>query len=76
MNVGKARARPSDTTSRDYTREWGDAGLVTCVLDQTYRMQGKEQRITAPTSMALRRVGDEWKIALFHSMPLPEAHEG
>src|SRR3954452_22201534 len=52
--------------------EWGDAGVVTCVIDQVYTMDGREQRITAPTSMTFRREGDEWKIALLHSVPLPE----
>jgi ketosteroid isomerase-like protein len=52
--------------------EWGDAGVVTCVLDQVYTLDGREQRITAPTSMTFRREGDEWKIALLHSVPLPE----
>jgi ketosteroid isomerase-like protein len=53
--------------------EWGDAGTVTCVVDQTYRMHGQEQQITAPTSLTFRREGDEWKIVVFHSVPLPEA---
>lgn len=52
--------------------EWGDAGVVTCVVDQTYTLDGEEQRVTSPTSMALRREGGEWKVALFHSVPLPD----
>jgi ketosteroid isomerase-like protein len=52
--------------------EWGDAGLVTCVVDQTYEMDGAEQSITAPTSIVFRREGGEWKIAMFHSVPLPD----
>jgi ketosteroid isomerase-like protein len=59
-----------------HVSEWGDAGTVTCVLEQTYRMQGREQRITAPTSLAFRREGGEWKIAVFHSVPLPEQPDG
>lgn len=51
--------------------EWGDAGVVTCVVDQTYEMDGAEQSITAPTSIVFRREGGEWKIAVFHSVPLP-----
>ena len=56
--------------------EWGDAGLVTCVVDQSYRMEGQQQQITAPTTIVYRREGDDWKIALVHSAPLPDAPEG
>jgi len=59
-----------------HVTEWGDAGTVTCVLEQTYRMGGREQRITAPTSLTFRREGGEWKIAVFHSVPLPEQPGG
>jgi ketosteroid isomerase-like protein len=59
-----------------HVSEWGDAGTVTCVLEQTYRMQGQEQRITAPTSLTFRREGGEWRIAVFHSVPLPEQRTG
>ena len=58
------------------TAEWGDVSVLTCVLDQTYRMQGEEQRITAPTSIVFRREGDEWKVAVFHSVALPEPPAG
>lgn len=59
-----------------YAVEWGDAGVVTCVLEQVYTIDGREQRIIAPTSMTFRREGDEWKIALLHSVPLPDATPG
>jgi ketosteroid isomerase-like protein len=55
-----------------HATEWGDTGVVTCVVDQTYKMNGEDQRITAPTSLTFRREGDDWKIAVFHSVPLPE----
>lgn len=55
-----------------HVTEWGDAGVVTCVVDQTYTMEGEQQKVTAPTSMTFRREGDEWKVALFHSVPLPD----
>jgi hypothetical protein len=55
------------------TREWADAGVVTCVIDQTYRYQGRMERITAPTTLVLRREGGDWRIALMHTVPLPEA---
>jgi uncharacterized protein (TIGR02246 family) len=61
------------STVRDVRADdWGDAGVVTCVVDQTYTMEGERQQITAPTSLSLRREDGEWKIAVFHSVPLPE----
>jgi ketosteroid isomerase-like protein len=66
--VDEVRSEVSDID----TTEWGDVGVVTCVVDQSYSMQGQQQKITAPTSMVFRREGDEWKIAVFHSVPLPE----
>src|SRR4051812_169411 len=56
-----------------HTVEWGDTGVITCVVDQTYTMGGQEQQVTAPTSITCRRdSGGDWKIAVFHSVPLPE----
>jgi ketosteroid isomerase-like protein len=52
--------------------EWADTGVVTCVVDQTYTMGGQEQEVTAPTSITFRREGDDWKIAVFHSVPLED----
>ena len=51
---------------------WGDVGLVTFVLNQTYKMEGQEQSISAPTSMVLRRQNGDWKVALIHTVPIPE----
>jgi hypothetical protein len=51
---------------------WDEAGLDTFVLDQTYTLDGSEQTITAPTSIVFRRRGSDWKIALIHTVPLPE----
>ena len=51
---------------------WGDVGLVTLVLDQTYKMGDEERSITAPTSFVFRREDDDWKIALIHTVPIPE----
>jgi ketosteroid isomerase-like protein len=50
----------------------GDVGVVTCWLDQTYVLEGQEQRVSAPTTIVFRREGDDWKLSLFHSVPLPE----
>jgi SnoaL-like domain len=52
---------------------WGDIGLVTFVLDQTYTMDGRRQTISAPTSILFRHEGDDWKISLIHTVPIPEA---
>lgn len=51
---------------------WGDVGLVTFILDQTYTMGGEERSITAPTSFVFRRDNGDWKIALIHTVPIPE----
>jgi len=51
---------------------WGDTGLLTCWLEQAYTLAGEQQRISAPTTIVFRREGGEWKLALFHSVPLPE----
>jgi ketosteroid isomerase-like protein len=52
------------------TSEWGDAAVVTCVLYQTYMLDGRHQRVTAPTSVTFRRERGEWKVALLHSVPI------
>jgi ketosteroid isomerase-like protein len=53
-------------------RVWGDTGILTFWIDQDYNMNGNPQHVSAPTTMVLRRDGDDWKVALFHSIPLPE----
>jgi len=53
-------------------RVWGDVGVLTCWLEQDYTFEGNAQHISAPTTIVLRREGGEWKMALFHSIPLPE----
>jgi ketosteroid isomerase-like protein len=55
-----------------HTSDWGDVAAVTCVVDQSYKMDEQEQSITSPTSIVFRREGDEWEIALFHSVPVEE----
>jgi ketosteroid isomerase-like protein len=51
--------------------EWGDTGVVTFWLEQDYTLEGERSHISAPTTCVLRREQGEWKIALFHSIPLP-----
>ena len=65
----------SSRVSDVHVSEWGDTGVVTCVVDQTYTMGGQEQDIKAPTSITFRREGEDWKIAVFHSVPLEEMPE-
>jgi ketosteroid isomerase-like protein len=50
---------------------WGDTGLVTLWLEQSYVLDGQAQQVSAPTTMVLRREHGNWKIALIHSVPLP-----
>jgi uncharacterized protein (TIGR02246 family) len=50
----------------------GDVGVVTCWFDQTYVLEGEETRVSAPTTIVFRREDGDWKLSLFHSVPLPE----
>jgi uncharacterized protein (TIGR02246 family) len=54
------------------TTEWDHTALVTAVLDQTYRMGGEAVSLHAPTTIVLRQEDGGWRIALVHSVPLPE----
>jgi ketosteroid isomerase-like protein len=53
--------------------QWGDTGVVTCWLEQDYTMGGERGHVSAPTTVVLRREDGDWRLALFHSIPLPEA---
>lgn len=66
--VSDVRSRMSDVQED----AWGDAGLVTFVLDQTYTLDGRQQTISAPTSIVFRRRGSDWRIVLIHTVPLPQ----
>jgi ketosteroid isomerase-like protein len=54
-------------------RRWGDVEVETFVLHQSYVFDGTPSQIEAPTTVIWRREDDVWKIALFHSIPLPPA---
>jgi ketosteroid isomerase-like protein len=72
--ISKLRPMLSDVHSElSDVREvvWGDAGIVTCWLDQSYTVDGKRAHVTAPTTFVFRREDGEWRIALLHSIPLP-----
>lgn len=66
--VSDVRSRLSDVNAL----EWDDVGVVTCLLNQTYTMEGQEENVSAPTSMVFLRDDDTWKIALIHTVPFPE----
>ncbi len=51
---------------------WDDTGLLTCWMEQDYTLGSERQHISAPTTMVFRRQDGAWKLALFHSIPLPE----
>jgi ketosteroid isomerase-like protein len=51
---------------------FGEAGVVTCWIEQDYTLEGKAQHISGPTTILFRRRSDGWKMVLFHSVPLPE----
>ncbi|HXA41655.1 MAG TPA: nuclear transport factor 2 family protein [Candidatus Solibacter sp.] len=59
------------TISNTHETFWGDTGAVTCWLEQDYVLNGAHQHISAPTTVLFRRDGDNWKITLFQSVPLP-----
>lgn len=68
--VADVRSQISDLVAT----AWGDIGLVTLQLDQTYTADGEAQEISAPTSLIYNRQGGAWKLALVHSVPITAAH--
>ncbi len=67
--VADVRSELSDLSAT----AWGDVGLVTLLLNQTYTADGAVQTISAPTSLIFRRQGEIWKVALVHSVPVADA---
>jgi ketosteroid isomerase-like protein len=55
-----------------HTVEVGDVAILTMVLDQEYDAGGQRASIQAPTSIVLRRIDGEWRLALLHSVPLAD----
>lgn len=53
-------------------RIYGEVGVLTFQLEQTYVADGEREAISAPSTMIFRRITDEWKMILFHSVPLPD----
>ena len=46
-----------------------DMAIVTCTLHQSYMQEGNLVSIVAPTTVAFRQDGGEWKVVLVHSLP-------
>jgi len=46
-----------------------DIAIVTCVLHQSYVLDGVEVAIIAPSTFVLRSENDSWKILVMHSVP-------
>jgi ketosteroid isomerase-like protein len=67
-SVGDLHTELADVTEN----VWGETGVLTCWLDQRYTLDGQAQHVSAPTTIVFRREGGGWKLALFHSVPLPE----
>jgi len=67
-SVSSVRTEATDVSESIF----GDVGVVTCWLDQTYTLEGQEQSVSAPTTIVFRNEDGDWKLSLFHSVPLPE----
>jgi ketosteroid isomerase-like protein len=52
-------------------RNWGDTASATFIVDQEYTISGVRHQVLAPTTMVMRREDGDWKLVLFHSVPLP-----
>lgn len=60
---------------RDFdVKHWDDVALVTCIVDQSYSIgdDGEMISIISPVSVLFRKIGNDWKVELIHSVPLPE----
>ena len=62
----------SSSVSDIHANTWGDTALVTCWLEQSYKVEGRPDSLSAPTSFVFRREGDQWKVVLIHSVPLAD----
>jgi hypothetical protein len=51
---------------------WGEVGVLTCNLEQTYTAEGREGHSGGPATVVCHRKGGEWKLALFHVVALAE----
>jgi ketosteroid isomerase-like protein len=67
--IAEVRSDVSDLVAREY----GDVGVVTGMLNQSYMLEGRRVQITAPTTLMFIRRGEDWRVVLIHSVPLPAA---
>ena len=67
-SVSEVRTELKDTSEN----VWGETGVLTCWLEQSYMLDGQAQHVSAPTTIVFHREGGEWKLSLFHSVPIPE----
>ncbi len=51
-------------------REWGDVAVVTYSVEQWYTFAGVRHHEVSPSTMILRRIDGDWKLALFQSVPI------
>lgn len=49
----------------------GDMAVVTAVLTQNYVWSGEAQSVEMPATFVLRREDGEWRVMLFHALPIP-----
>lgn len=68
MGVSDVKSSPDDF----HATSWGDAGVVTLMVDQTYSAGGEHVHIVAPMTVVFRRDGGQWKIVLVAAVPLPD----
>ena len=66
VDIEHVTAQISDISVSDA----GDMQIVTFMLDQSYNAGGRGESVHAPATALLRREGDEWKVALYHSVTL------
>ncbi len=65
-------SRLSDLHSRPLG---SDAVLVTGWLDQSYRLDGQDQTISAPLSACLEHQQGSWRLISLHAVPLVEKQD-
>ena len=66
--VADIRSRPAGLT----VKQWDDVAVVTCMVNQSYKANGKAVDIEVPTTVLYRLVNDDWKIQLIHGVALPD----
>ena len=47
-----------------------DCAILTASLEQTYVRDDEKVTLSAPTTVVFHREGGDWRIVLFHSIPL------